>query len=228
MPSQADRDMGAAGPPERIALSHRPRETPLPTWARVLAEGPVAAAPHMLGCTLASTDGVALRIVEVEAYGEQAGMGDPASHAFRGPTASNAAMFGPAGTCYVYRSYGIHLCLNIVCGDVGQGAGVLVRAAEVTAGEGIVRARRAQRLPLASGPGNVGAVLAVSLNDNGVDLFAARSWLRLEPRPAGTTVRVLTGPRVGISKANDRPWRFWDADSPAVTRFRSRRPRSGK
>ncbi len=192
----------------------------------MLGESPVAAAPRLLGCTLASADGVALRIVEVEAYGGHEGVDDPASHVFRGPTASNAAMFGPAGTCYVYRSYGIHLCLNIVCGEVGRGAGVLVRAAEVTAGENIVRARRAQRLPLASGPGNVGAALAVALTDNGIGLFAPGSWLRLVPRPSGSTVRICSGPRVGISKATERPWRFWDAESPAVTRFRSNR-RSG-
>ena len=213
---------------ERAAPATAPHETPLPDWARVLREGPVAAAPRLLGCTLTSADGVALRIVEVEAYGGHAGIDDHASHAFRGPTKSNAAMFGPAGTCYVYRSYGIHLCLNIVCGEVGRGAGVLVRAAEVTAGEVLVRARRAQRLPLATGPGNVGAALAVSLTDNGVDLFAPGSWLRLTPRPSGTTVCVRTGPRVGISKATERPWRFWDAESPAVSRFRSNRARPGK
>ncbi len=188
----------------------------------------MAAARHLLGCTLTSTDGVALRIVEVEAYGRHAGVDDPASHSFRGPTASNAAMFGPAGTCYVYRSYGIHLCLNIVCGDVGQGAGVLVRATEVTAGEDLVRARRAHRLPLASGPGNVGAALAISLAHNGLGLFTPGSGLSLTPRPSGNALRIGTGPRVGISKATEQPWRFWDADSPAVTRFRSNRPRSGK
>ncbi len=192
----------------------------LPAWASALGQHALAAAPVLVGCTLTDRSGVVLRITEVEAYGAAGTILDPASHAFRGPRQANAAMFGPPGTAYVYRSYGIHLCLNIVCGPIGHGGGVLVRAGEVAAGEELVRARRHGRRPLASGPGNVGAALSVSLADNGTSVLGGGPLLLQSPDGASRVTDLRSGPRIGISRAVDLPWRFWDGGSPAVSRYR--------
>jgi len=165
----------------------------------------------LIGVTLL-VDGVGGRIVEVEAYDK----GDPASHCYAGQTVRNASMFGEPGRAYVYRSYGIHWCLNLVCRESGHGAGVLIRALEPTHGLDIMRARRGvenARL-LCSGPGRVGEALGI---DRGLD------GLRLDRPPFGLAARegepdIAIGPRIGISKARDVPWRFGMAGSRFLSR----------
>jgi DNA-3-methyladenine glycosylase len=182
-------------------------------WEPVLdLSDPVVAARDLIGWVLL-VDGIGGPIVETEAYHQK----DPASHSFGGRRVRNAAMFGPAGTFYVYRSYGIHWCLNIVCGAVGEGAGVLIRAIEPQRGVDLMSARRGLTEPrlLASGPGRVGEALAVGPHLTGTPA-------QLEP-PARRP-RVAATPRVGISKAVDHPWRFVDADSPYVSRRMRRIP----
>ncbi|MGJ0120990.1 DNA-3-methyladenine glycosylase [Williamsia sp. MIQD14] len=200
-----------------------------------LAVDPVTAARRILGCDLvapadADTGPVRLRIVEVEAYGGPEGgrHADPAAHSFPGPTPRNGVMFGRAGRLYVYRSYGIHLCLNVSAEVDGESAAVLLRAAEVTDGHDTVVRRRSRtrstEVPadrLAMGPGNLGAAVAADLDDNGVDLCSPASPLRLERRVPLDQDAVMSGPRVGITIATGRPWRFWIAGSPAVSAFRA-------
>ncbi len=172
-------------------------------------------APLLLGATI--SDGqVTIRIVEVEAY---AGERDPASHAFRGPGVKNAVMFGPPGHAYVYLSYGMHWCVNVVCHPTGVGGGVLLRAGEVVQGVEVARERRNGQAELARGPGRLGQALGITREDSGVDLRTGR--LRLHPG-AGVQ-RVAKGPRVGVSKAADVPWRFWIADDPYVSGYRRSR-----
>lgn len=157
-------------------------------------------------------DGVGGRIVETEAYDRD----DPASHSFAGPTSRNAAMFGPPGHAYVYRSYGIHWCLNIVCREAGHGAGVLIRAIEPLAGIERMRERRGLtdlRL-LCAGPGRLGQALGVTLAHNGLPIDAAPFELQTARRPA----EVIDGPRIGISKARHQPWRFGLAASAYLSR----------
>lgn len=154
-------------------------------------------------------DGVGGRIVETEAYDHE----DPASHSFGGPTARNAAMFGPPGRAYVYRSYGIHWCLNFVCREAGHGAGVLIRALEPTHGLAQMRARRGLEAPrlLCAGPGRVGQALGIDAGCNGRRLDAPPFEL-LAPE-AGPAPVVVAGPRIGISKAVAQPWRFGEQGS---------------
>lgn len=194
-----------------------------------LVADPPTAARRLLGAELRVGE-VALRIVEVEAYGGPADgpWPDPAAHSWPGPTARNAAMFGPAGRLYLYRSYGIHLCANITAGFDGVAAAVLIRAGEVVAGHETARARRpAARTDdaLARGPGNVGSALAFSLDDYGTELFDPFGRIRLDLRPPIDSARIAAGPRVGVSRAADIPWRFWLPDSPAVSTYR-RSPRA--
>lgn len=175
-------------------------------------------APELLGAVL-TVDGVSVRLTEVEAYEGEA---DPASHAWRGATPRNAVMYGPAGRLYVYLSYGIHSCVNIVCDVEGRASAVLLRAGEVVAGEERVRQRRGP-VPysrLASGPGNVGSALGLSPADSGLALDGVRA--SLVGGPAG---EVRTGPRVGVSRAADVPWRFWLVGDPTVSSY-SRSPRA--
>jgi DNA-3-methyladenine glycosylase len=183
-----------------------------------LAQPAEEVAPLLLGAVIRD-DVVAVRIVEVEAY---AGERDPASHAFRGPGVRNAVMFGPPGHGYVYLSHGIHFCVNVVCHPTGVGGGVLLRAGEVVEGVEVARLRRGGHRELARGPGRLGQVLGVTLADSGVDLKTGR--LRLQPPT--TTPQISTGPRVGVSKAADRPWRFWISGDPFVSPYR-RSPRAG-
>ena len=161
-------------------------------------------ARRLIGVTVL-VDGVGGRIVETEAYDRT----DPASHTFTGPTPRNAVMFGPSGRAYVYRSYGIHWCLNFVCREEGHGAGVLIRAIEPTAGLARMRERRGledERL-LCSGPGRVGQALGIDGSFGGHRLD--RAPFRLLPAEAELLEGdLLTGPRIGISKAMDVPWRF--------------------
>ncbi len=196
--------------------------------AQELAVDPPTAARRLLGATLWSGP-VALRIVEVEAYGsDPAGpWPDPAAHSWPGPTARNAVMFGPAGRLYVYRSYGIHLCVNVTSGYDGEAGAVLVRAAEVLDGVDLVRERRPaarKDADLARGPGNVGSALGISLSDYGTELFDPFSDVRLELKPPVPQADIATGPRVGVSVAAEVPWRFL-IPSPAVSVYR-RSPRA--
>jgi DNA-3-methyladenine glycosylase len=168
-------------------------------------------APELVGATLLVA-GVGGRIVEVEAYDP----GDPASHGYRGQTARNRAMFGPGGHAYVYRSYGIHWCLNLVCGPVGTAEAVLVRALEPLAGLDRMRERRgldAERL-LCSGPGRLCQALGVTGAHDGLPLDRPPFELRAAEGP----VDVVTGPRVGITRAAELPWRYGLAGSPFVSR----------
>lgn len=168
-------------------------------------------ARQLIGVTVL-VDGVGGRIVETEAYDRE----DPASHAYSGPTERNAAMFGPPAHAYVYRSYGIHWCLNFVCREAGHGAGVLIRALEPVAGLDTMRARRDagdERL-LCSGPGKLCQALGITRAHNGMPLAQAPFVLL----PAAADVALVAGPRIGISKAVDVPWRFGLAGSRFVSR----------
>ena len=163
------------------------------------------AAPLLLGWHLESTVGgflTGVRLTEVEAYAPD----DPASHAFNGLRPRNAAMYGPPGTLYVYRSYGIHWCANIVCGDQDTGAAVLVRAGLPVAGVEHMIARRGRETDLLNGPGKLAQTLAIDLSHNGIDLFHSGSPIRLMPGEAPAAIRAT--PRIGITKAIERPWRF--------------------
>lgn len=183
-----------------------------------------AVARRLIGVTLL-VDGVGGRIVETEAY-DQA---DAASHTYGGLTARNAAMFGPPGHAYVYRSYGLHWCVNTVCREAGHGAGVLLRALEPTHGLETMRARRGlqdARL-LCAGPGRLAQALGIDARLNGEPLDQPPFQL-LEPAPSPASeagaastagaVAVACGPRIGISKAVDVPWRFGEAGSRYLSR----------
>jgi len=162
------------------------------------------AAPRLLGLRLVSdVDGerTAVTLVEVEAYG---GADDPASHAHRGPTARNAAMYGPAGTLYVYRSYGIHWCANVVCRPAGTPSAVLLRGGVVVDGGDVVRRRRGRSDHLCDGPGRLAQALAITGDHNGTSVFDGP--LRIEGAAAPGV--VVATPRVGITRAVERPWRF--------------------
>lgn len=163
-------------------------------------------ARQLIGVTVL-VDGVGGRIVETEAYDGE----DPASHSYSGPTDRNFAMFGPPAHAYVYRSYGIHWCLNFVCREEGHGAGVLIRALEPVTGLDTMCERRGtsdHRL-LCSGPGKLCQALGVTRALNGRSLAAPP--FELAPAPGG--IEVVSGPRIGISKAVDVPWRFGLAGS---------------
>lgn len=158
------------------------------------------------------------RIVETEAYTAD----DPASHSFRGLTARNAVMFGTAGRLYVYLSYGVHTCANVVTGEEGDGAAVLIRAVEPIDGVAVMRARRGAGRPLADGPGKLCQAFGIGLGDNGLDLCGGGPVALLDdgtPPPGDPIV----GPRVGISKAVDVPWRWRTPTSAAAPRGRPHR-----
>jgi DNA-3-methyladenine glycosylase len=163
-------------------------------------------APDLIGVTLL-IDGVGGRIVEVEAYDQE----DPASHGYGGRTARNEAMFGPPGHAYVYRSYGIHWCLNLVCGDEGVPEAALIRALEPTSGIDEQRRRRGveELRALCSGPGKLCQALGITRDHDGLALDA--SPFRLEPRREAP--KIATGPRIGITRATELSWRYMERGS---------------
>lgn len=173
--------------------------------------GPVLeVAPRLLGSVLRHGD-VAVRITEVEAYD---GADDPGSHAARGRTARNAVMFGPPGFLYVYLIYGMHHCANVACGPEGQASGVLLRAGVIEgAGHEVAR-----------GPGRLCKALGIDRSLNGTDLGAGPVTLELG-QPVEDAL-IATGPRVGLRLAADRPWRFWIAEDPSVSRYVPAKPRA--
>jgi DNA-3-methyladenine glycosylase len=181
-------------------------------------------APQLLGSVISHerADGtVAVRLVEVEAYD---GESDPGSHAYRGKTARNAVMFGDAGLAYVYFTYGMHWCMNLVCGPPGRAAAILLRAGAVVEGADLARLRRGERAgerDLARGPARLCQALGVDGSCNGADLLADGP-LRLLAEPAAPTSPVRTGPRVGVSAGATRPWRFWLDGEPTVSAYRAR------
>lgn len=208
---------------------------PEPDWSALLGGPADAAAPTLLGAELHHA-GVGLRITEVEAYG---GSDDPGSHAWRGRTPRNDVMFGPAGVLYVYFTYGMHHCANVVCGPTGQPGGILIRAGEILSGHAVARERRG--LPangsadrqLARGPARLCQALAIDLGHNGVTLLTAtasrppyaaadaRQPIQLlAPQEVVTPERVSWGPRVGLRHAAERPWRFWITGDPTVSDYR--------
>jgi len=163
-------------------------------------------APDLIGVTLLVA-GVGGRIVEVEAYHQT----DPAAHSYRGETERNAVMFGPPGYVYVYRSYGIHWCMNFVCEPKGSAAAVLIRAIEPTEGLPLMRRRRglSEARLLCSGPGRLCEALRVTAMHNGLALDAPPFALLARSQP----VEIVAGIRIGITKAADRPWRYGEKSS---------------
>ena len=212
----------------------------------------VEVAPDLLGCVLEheTADGlVAVELTEVEAY---AGRSDPASHAYRGKTRRNAVMFGPPGHAYVYFTYGMHFCVNMVClGEQGSASAVLLRAGAIIAGEDLARARRT-RGPVSEGPVSEGPVsksrariaprdlargparlcqaLGIDRGLDGADVCVAGAPLRMlsgAGNPA-RSAKIATGPRVGVSSAAEIPWRFWYDGDPTVSVYRPHVPRRPK
>jgi DNA-3-methyladenine glycosylase len=199
-------------------------------------------APRLLGCVLEhqTAEGlVAVQLTEVEAY---EGSADPASHAYRGRTARNAVMFGPPGHAYVYFTYGMHFCANLVCGPEGTAVAVLLRAGRIIEGAPLAAARRlagrpAARVPdrdLARGPARLCQALAIDRAQDGADVCDPASLLRVRPGPPaapesaapGPAPAISRGPRVGVSSAADRPWRFWLTGDPTVSVYRPHVPRT--
>ena len=204
-------------------------------------------APDLLGCVLwhDTAEGlVAVRLVEVEAY---QGSHDPASHAYRGQTARNAVMFGPPGYMYVYFTYGMHFCANLVCQPPGRAEAVLLRAGEVVAGSELAAQRRAgenlpaangqadgaRRMPrainLARGPARLCQALGIDRQLDGADVCRPGTPIGIGPAwsaDAAAPAVISTGPRVGISQAVDRPWRYWLAGDRHVSLYRPVKPRA--
>jgi DNA-3-methyladenine glycosylase len=191
---------------------------PRPLTRRFYGRPSPAVARDLLGRLLVRRlDGEVLvaRIVETEAYQED----DPASHSFAGRTARTDVMFGPAGFLYVYFTYGMHYCMNVVTGPPGEGSAVLLRAAEPVSGQAVMARRRgvsSERL-LCSGPARLTQAFGVSRPENGLDLVAGDGlWIASGRRTPDGDVRV--GPRIGIRRAADVPWRFWVTGNPSVSR----------
>jgi DNA-3-methyladenine glycosylase len=195
-------------------------------------------APDLLGCVLESglPDGlVAVVLTEVEAY---AGLADAASHAYRGLTRRNAVMFGEPGHAYVYFTYGMHFCVNLVCLPEGTASAVLLRAGSVVAGEDLARRRRAATRSarpgpaardLARGPARLCQALGIDRTLDGADACDPRAVLRIRPGSRATPPGMIRrGPRVGVSQAADEPWRFWVAGDPTVSAYRAYAPRRAK
>jgi len=181
-------------------------------------------APLLLGAVV-RRDGVAVRLTEVEAY---MGEDDPGSHAGRGSTPRSEVMFGPAGRLYVYFTYGMHHCANVVCGPEGTASAVLLRAGEVIEGLDEARKRRGTKVDreLARGPARLCSALGIRLLDNRTDLTEGPTTLTIsDPVDAE---QVSAGPRVGLRLAADRPWRFWITGEPTVSTYRPAAPRKAR
>lgn len=194
--------------------------------AQQLLVDPVAAAFRLLGAAITGR-GVSGIVVEVEAYGgvPDGPWPDAAAHSYRGLSGRNAVMFGPPGRLYTYRSHGIHVCANVACGPDGTAAAVLLRACAIAEGADVARSRRGESVrtaALARGPGNLCSALGITMDDNGIDLFDPASPVTLS---LSETHGALSGPRVGVSQAADRPWRLWLAGQPEVSAYR-RSPRA--
>jgi DNA-3-methyladenine glycosylase len=201
-------------------LSRR-ADRPLP---RGFYERPVLeVARDLLGAVVTAGE-VSVRLTEVEAY---AGRRDPASHAFRGRTARNAVMFGPAGHAYVYFTYGMHFCMNLVCGPDGEASAVLLRAGEVVAGHAVAQRRRpgSTDRDLARGPARLTKALGVDRQQDGVDVTDAGSSIAVFGGVAVPDDRVRWGARVGISAAAELPWRAWVEGEPTVSSYRPHVPK---
>jgi DNA-3-methyladenine glycosylase len=191
-------------------------------------------APDLLGCVLEheTADGlVAVTLTEVEAY---AGAADPASHAYRGRTRRNAVMFGPPGHAYVYFTYGMHFCMNVVCLPPGTASAVLLRAGQVVEGEVLARRRRTSGAPeargkvehLARGPARLCQALGIDRRLDGADLCDPASPVVLaRGDSAGPAPAIHTGPRVGVREGADVSWRFWLDGEPSVSVYRPHVPR---
>ena len=186
-------------------------------------------APDLLNKVVVADGTRWARIVEVEAYAE----GDPASHAYRGPSIRNNVMFGPPGRLYVYFTYGMHWCANVVTGSAGEGEAVLIRAAEPLAGVAAMTTARggSSIRDLCRGPARLAQALGITGVDNGI-VVAGRSARRVRLVDDGTPPPTTPGcgPRVGITKAADVPWRWWVADSPWASTYKpgGRQGRSGR
>jgi DNA-3-methyladenine glycosylase len=181
-------------------------------------------APCLLGALVVHGE-VVLRLTEVEAYG---GESDPGSHAFRGRTPRTEVMFGRAGVAYVYFTYGMHWCMNVVTGPEGTASAVLLRAGEVVDGLELARSRRpgARDRELARGPARLTKALGVDGTLGGTDLLDPASPLRLLPGPPVDPARVCVGPRVGVAGPGaPTPWRFWVDGEPTVSPYRPAVPR---
>jgi DNA-3-methyladenine glycosylase len=194
-------------------------------WLDLPATEVDQAARTMLGWRL-TANGVVVRLTEVEAY---SGLGaDPASHAHRGRTPRNAIMFGPAGFLYVYQIYGMYQCINIVCGEEGVAAAVLLRAGEVVEGVETARDRSPaarQDRDLASGPGKLTRALGIGKADYGTSVIDGTGPLTITP-PSGTEEPTIeAGPRVGVTSAHDVAWRFWIKGDPTVSAYRRHAPK---
>ena len=180
--------------------------TSIPFPQQIAGLEAVALARRLIGAMLV-VRGAGGIVIETEAYGRD----DPASHSFRGPTGRNASMFGPAGHAYVYRSYGIHLCLNVVA---RRGEAVLIRALEPRIGIALMQARRRGSALLCSGPGRLAEALGIRPEDDGAPFDGTDFSLTLP----GETPELWVGPRIGISKAQDLPWRFGLAGAEGLSR----------
>lgn len=177
----------------------------------------VDVARRLLGCVLVRRLGdrrVSVKIVETEAYHQT----DAASHSYKGRTPRTEVMFGPAGHLYVYFTYGMHYCMNVVTGKQGEGSAVLIRAVEPVSGEAYIRANRPKStgVQLTNGPAKLCQALAVDKHLNGHDLHGG--LLKLEPRSALSDKDIIKTTRIGISQAQDKPWRFYISDNPYVSK----------
>ena len=184
---------------------------------------PAEVAPELLNKLLVRDDGRIGRIVEVEAY---AGGSDPAAHSHRGPTARNRTMFGPGGHLYVYFTYGMHWCANAVCGPEGDGHGVLLRAIEPVAGVALMREARGHPTrdrDIGAGPGRLGQAMGITRAFDGADLVTGDRGIRIMDDGTPPPAEPAVGPRVGISKAVERPWRWHVPGNPHVSRSRAGR-----
>ena len=197
---------------------------------------PRVVAPELLNKLLVRDDGRAGRIVEVEAY---AGSEDPAAHSFRGKTARNATMFGPAGHLYVYFTYGMHWCANAVCGEVGEGYGVLLRAIEPVAGVDLMRTARghpARERDLGSGPGRLAQAFGITRELDGADLVAGDRGMRIVSDGTPPSADAIATSRIGIRHGIEHLWRWHVPEhahvsktrpGPPPAKARKRKPRTG-